>query len=190
MELKFWIYLIIGVIYLLTRLKKKPEPPQDNFPPLDLPKTVRKFESPSERPVSKSPSKALTFEELLREISESKASTPTTQTVSPVSKPYAKRIDYDDDLEKEEKDLEDVDYNYRKKDKIYDLYDQAKADAFNRPSLEETMKVGDTVVTFGKFKEFELETRRDLLTEYLADLKDPQGLKKAVVMSEILQRKF
>ena len=189
MEIKFWIYIIVGVIYLLTRLKKKPEQTQDNVPDFGPKKPVRNIETTA----TKSPSKALTFEELLREISESKTSTQTpTATASPVqnTRTFPKRIDYDDDLETEEKDLEEVNYDYRKKDKIYDMYDQAKADAFNRPSLEETMKVGDTDVKFGKFKEFELESRRDLMKEYLAGFRDPEGLKKAVVMSEILQRKF
>ncbi len=70
------------------------------------------------------------------------------------------------------------------------MYEQAKKQAFNRPSLEETMKVEDTVVSFGRFKAFEQEKKRDLLGEYLAELRDPEGFKKAVVMNEILQRKF
>jgi hypothetical protein len=62
--------------------------------------------------------------------------------------------------------------------------------AFERPSLEETMKVEDTVVTFGKFKEFEAQKERNLAAEYLQDFGDPEGIRKAVVMSEILKRKF
>jgi hypothetical protein len=45
-------------------------------------------------------------------------------------------------------------------------------------------------MTFGKFKEFEQEKKRNLLEEYITDFKDPEGFKKAVVMSEILKRKF
>ncbi len=93
-------------------------------------------------------------------------------------------------LGEEAQDLEDVDYSYKKKDDIYDVYERAKREAFVRPSLEETMKVGDTDVRFGRFKEFEQESRRDLMREYLADFKDPEGFKRAVVMSEILKRKF
>ena len=77
-----------------------------------------------------------------------------------------------------------------KKDKVYDIYEDAKRLAFERPSLEETMKVTDTNVKFGKFKEFEAEEQRDLLAEYSKQFRDPEGLKKAVVLSEILNRKF
>jgi hypothetical protein len=45
-------------------------------------------------------------------------------------------------------------------------------------------------VKFGKFKEFEHGKKKNLLDEYVRDFKDPSGLKKAVVMSEILKRKF
>jgi hypothetical protein len=156
---------------------KKPEAPK-NFQPE---KPAQKFELPPAKPSASS--RQLTFEELLKEITESKPSTQKSQ-------PYQEVVDYDDGIGEEEQDLEEVDYDYRKKDKIYGEYEEAKRQAFVRPSLEETMKVEDTVMTFGKFKEFEQESRRDLMAEYLADFKDPEGMRKAVVMSEILQRKF
>jgi len=175
-NLQFWLYVIIGVIYLLSRLKKKPEEQPKDLGDFQPTKSVRPFEQPVAKP---SPTKAVTFEELLREISEGKKA---------VSQPEV--IDYDDQVGEEEQDLEEVDYDYRKKDKIYEVYEQAKAQAFVRPSLEETMKLEDTVVRFGKFKEFEEAEKRNLLQEYLADFKDPEGFKKAVVMSEVLRRKF
>ena len=52
------------------------------------------------------------------------------------------------------------------------------------------MKIQDTVVSFGKFKEFEKRAETNLAAEYLKEFHDPEGLKKAVVMSEILKRKF
>lgn len=99
-------------------------------------------------------------------------------------------VDYDDALEEEEKDLEDVNYDYKKQNTVYNTYEEAKKQAFFRPSLEETMKVGDTVVNFEKFKEFERGDVRDVAAEYLRDFKDLDAIKKAVVMSEILKRKF
>jgi hypothetical protein len=51
------------------------------------------------------------------------------------------------------------------------------------------MRVEDTVMKYGKFKEFEIAERK-VMSDYLTALKDPDGLKKAVVMSEILKRKF
>jgi hypothetical protein len=176
-NIKIWIYVIIGVIYLLSRLRKKqPEPPQgeDTRP-------SRNFEpTQSYQPKTK----PLTFDELLKEI---------TQEKQPVSQPTSRQpkyVDYDDNLGEEEQDLEDLDTDYRKKSNVFQTYEQAKSEAFNRPSLEETMKIEDTVVKFSKFKVFEEEKRRDLLEEYTRDLRDPEGFKKAVVLSEILNRRF
>ena len=106
------------------------------------------------------------------------------------SKPSSKPayVDYDDDLEDEEKDLETVSYN--RDDKVREVYEQAKKQAFERPSLEETLKLKDTEVKFGRFKAFEAENQRNLLEEFTRDFQDPEGLNKAFVMSEILNRRF
>jgi hypothetical protein len=69
-------------------------------------------------------------------------------------------------------------------------YERAKKEAFFRPSLEETMKVGDTVMSFGKFKEFDRKKKSNLAEQYLNDFGDMDKLRKAVVMSEILKPKF
>jgi hypothetical protein len=187
MEFKILIYVIIGVIYLLTRVLKKSDKKPGETSKYNPTKPVEKFDLPTVKPSANTSTKQLTFEELLREITESKTSTSSPK---PSYGREPEVVDYDDNLGEEEQDLEDVDYSYKKKDNIYELYERAKREAFVRPSLEETMSVTDTVVKFGKFKEFEQESRRDLIAEYLADFKDPEGFKKAVVMSEILKRKF
>lgn len=170
---QFWLYVIIGVVYLLSRLRKKSKEQPEGPPEVDREVQTGRTTQPA-RPQPKT----LTFEDLLREITESKV---------PKQEPV---VDYDDALEEEEKDLEDVNYDHRKQSKIYETYEEAKKQAFYRPSLEETMKVEDTVVSFGKFKEFERADERDVAAEYLRDFKDLDAIKKAVVMSEILKPKF
>ena len=174
---QFWLYVIIGVIYLVSRARKKkaeqsPGPTNTN--------EERQFGSP--RQESNKP-RQLSFEELLKEITESKQQQQLPRKEEPV-------VDYDENLEEEEEDLEDVEYDYRKQNKTYEIYEEAKKQAFHRPSLEETMKIQDTVVSFGKFKEFEKAAETNLATEYLKEFHDPEGFKRAVVMSEILKRKF
>ncbi len=180
-DVQFWIYLIGGAIYLISRALKK----RQAAPDASQPKTERPFSSQGEaQPVA--PQKGLTFEELLREITETKA--PVKPVFQPAKSEY---VDYDDDLKEEEQDLEDVSGDYRKKDTaFYNTYEEAKIQAFNRPSLEETMKLKDTDMTFGKFKVFEEDTQSNLLNDYLKELKDPEGFKKAFVLSEVLQRRY
>ncbi len=187
-DFKIWIYIIIGAIYVLSRLRKRP----DQSPPETRHDTPPVRDTNESRPSSQQ--KQLTFEELLREITEGKQAEekpvyqPKPAYVAPRAQP--KYVDYDDDLKDEAEDLEDVDYDYGKQNKLYEPYEDAKKQAFNRPSLEETMKVEDTVVNFSKFKVFEEQKGRDLLEEYTRDLRDPEGFKKALVLSEILNRRF
>jgi hypothetical protein len=183
MDLQFWIYLIVAVIYLVSRAMKKsgsqPKEVQDYKPE----RTIKYDPKP---PVSKP--KQLTFEELLKEITEAKQ--PSKPVYQPVQPKPGRYINYDEQIEDEEKDLEVIPESYRKKDTIYNTYEDAKRQAFYRPSLEETMNVRDTNVEFGKFKVFEQQVQRNLLEDYVRNFQDPEGLKKAVVMSEILNRKF
>jgi hypothetical protein len=181
----FWIYVIIAVIYGITRLLKKPD---------NQPKDVADHRP--DRPVQYDPTppsgskpKPLTFEDLLREITEAKQ---PQQPAYETRREEPRYVDYDDDVKEEEQDLEEVSNNkrYKQEERANSAYEEAKRQAFNRPSLEETLKVSDTNVQFGKFKAFEQQQKTNALEQYLADFQDPEGLKKAVVMSEILKRKF
>ena len=192
---KIWIYVVLAVIYGLSRLLKKDQKtpatpkksqPRDTTVPRsrDVPgrapasrtvaETARRPVPPTELP------KAMTFEELMREIMEAKTTPPKQEPV----------VDYDDQLGEEERDLEDVNYDHRKDSEVTATYERAKKEAFSRPSLEETMKVGDTVMSFGKFKEFERTKGSNLAEQYLNDFGDMDKVRKAIVMSEILKPKF
>jgi hypothetical protein len=46
------------------------------------------------------------------------------------------------------------------------------------------------VVDFGKFKVFENQKQKNILTDYVNIIRNPEMLRQAVVMSEILKRKF
>jgi hypothetical protein len=183
MDAQFWVYVIIAIIYGLSRLLKKPE----NAPP-DV------GEQRPGRPVKYNPtpsaekSKPLTFEELLKEITEAKVpKAPET-----VSMPRQDYVDYDENIPDERQSLEELSTQRREEEsrRTQDVYEEAKRQAFARPSLEETLRLSDTRVQFGKFKEFELKKERNLIEEYSLNFKDPEGLKRAFIMSEILNRKF
>ena len=177
--------MIIGIIYVITRALKKPENQTNDIPDGKAGKPVH-YDPTS--PTTGKP-KPMTFEELLREITEAKQPPqPSYET----RRPEPKYVDYDDDLKDEEQDLEEVIYNkrYKEDERANSVYEDAKRQAFNRPSLEETLRVSDTNVQFGKFKVFEEQQKRNVLEDYTKDFQDADGLKKAIVMSEILKRKF
>jgi hypothetical protein len=170
---QFWIWLIVIVISLIARAsKKKPQQSEHNQP---------EFGGPQEN-------KPVSFEDLLREIQASKtpASKPVAQS-QPQTKPV-EYVDYDDDLEEEEKSIEKT--NYKTEDEIYSTYEKAKSDAFNRASLEETMHIEDTVVKYEKFKGYKRERKVAPATNYVKELRNPASFKRAFILSEILAKRF
>jgi hypothetical protein len=182
MDVQFWIYIIIGVIYFLSRLLKKPaeEPGEitDTRPP-------ERRRPPAEQTTTERP-KQLTFEELLREITEGKqAQKPVPQ---PQPQPSYER--FENDLGDEARTLEEVGYDEAENARVFKAYEDAKSQVLQRTSLEETLRLQDTVVDFGKFRVFETQKKKDVLNEYINIVRNPQSLKHAVVMSEILKRKF
>lgn len=104
--------------------------------------------------------------------------------------PVKEYQDYDDEIEAEAQEAERVDYKKRDQDETFEAYEKAKMAAFNRASLEETMKLEDTVVKFGQFKGYQQDTPLSVASTYVKDLQDPEGFKKAFILSEILNRKF
>jgi hypothetical protein len=185
MDLQFWIGLIIAIVYLISRAMKKSQNQPKDVGDYNPGRQVRNDPTPAPQQMNKP--KQLTFEELLKEITEAKQ--PRKPVYEPVAPPVDEVVDYDDQIGEEEQDLETIP-DYSKKDRKYAEYEEAKRQAFLRPSLEETMDVKNTKMEFGKFKVFEQEQKRNLLEEYTKEFQDPEGFKKAVVMSEILNRKF
>jgi len=167
-ELKIIIWVILGIIYLVSRSRKKQ--PVAGTPP--------RTETPTEH-------EPVTFEELLREIQASKSPPPTVAPVPAVldSKRAWERSE-------EAQSLEEVNVNNRNDDDIYETYEKARREAFLRPSMEETMKLEDTVVRFGQFKGYERQEKSSLAAAYAADLRNPADFKKAFILSEILNRRF
>ncbi len=174
-NIQFWIWLIVIVVTLIARARKKRAPVE---------KDTSTLPSRPQREMEQSP-KPMSFEELLREIQASKA---------PPSKPAPVKtvdvVDYDDDIQNEAKSLERTDYRYPQPQQASDIYEKAKKEAFFRPSLEETLKLEDTVVRFGQFKGYQQEQRRSLAAELAEEVRNPAGFRKAFIMSEILNRRF
>jgi hypothetical protein len=175
MDIQFWIWLIVIVITLIARANKKKAKPFETNQSDDLPSL------PETKPIS--------FEDLLREIQAAKAPKPVKQAIpQPAPAKQYDFVDYDDNLKDEVEEFEKVDY--KSQDQIYDTYEKAKRDAFNRPSLEETIKVEDTDTSFGQFKGYKRKERGAMVSNYITELKNPTSFKKAFILSEILSKRY
>jgi cell pole-organizing protein PopZ len=167
-NLQVWIYVIVGVLYLIGKARKKPQ---------DTPKQARR----NQQPTSNTSPKPVSFEELLREITEAKK--PYQQP-----KPIQEYVDYDDEVE-EEKESATTNYDYPKQE-AYQKAEQSKYEAFNRLSYEDTLKLEDTDVKFGKFAAFVEDKRPSIAAEIAGDFSDPDKVKRAFIISEIFNRKY
>jgi len=168
MSIKVILWIIIGIIYLISRVRKKPEAPAPKSAP--LPSETETFDKP------------LTFDELLKEIQAAKQ--PKTQP-TPAKSEY---VDYDEEIEEDAKPFQRVDY--REEDQIYETYEKAKQEAFHRPTMEETLKLENTIVRFGQFKSYVPDDQPSMAAVYAKDLKEPENVRKAFILSEILNRRF
>ena len=180
---QFWIYIIIAVIYFLSRLLKKPE--QESGESADPPRPVRRRPGESQQTVGERP-KALTFEELLREITEGKQA----QKSKPEPTPENQYESFETDLGEEARSLEEVNIDEADDARTFKAYEDAKRQVFERKSLEETLSLKDTVVDFRKFDVFERRQQKRSTDDFIKLLRNPVTLKQAVVMSEILKTKF
>jgi hypothetical protein len=183
MDEKIIFYIILGIVYFVfnaLKKKKSSDEANENVPP---PRPDRNKPQP------------VSFEDLLRELTEGKAKQETQQPPviqnrqdlrPPIARQQPAYVDYDDDLQEEAKSLEKVSFDDERSNKAYE---DAKKMAFNRPSLEETLKLENVNTTFGRFKEFDVKQEKSVLSEYVKDLRDPKGFKKAFILSEVLNRK-
>ncbi|MCZ8356167.1 MAG: hypothetical protein O9340_15615 [Cyclobacteriaceae bacterium] len=184
-NLQFWIYVILGVIYLFGRASKKKKEEE-------RPSTRR--QSTDSQPSGPKP---LTFEELLKEITEAKMPEPEPEVTTkkrgyqefeeetiPEYKSY--------DTIKEETYDEPKGYDFEKEE-TYKTFEKSRFEAFNRKSYEELQLEGaleTPKVEFKKFKEFEKEENNSLARQVALDFEDNDKVKRAFIMAEILNRKY
>ena len=182
MDAQFWIYIVIIVIYFLSRLFKKGEQVVGESQETQRPE--RKTPGRATQPGGEVP-RQLTFEELLREITEGK------QVQRRQPEPEVPEYEsYEKDLGDEARSLEEVDFDETETAGKWKSYEEIPARNVERRSLEETLRLEDTVVDFRKFDVFQNIDKKKLSDDYFKILRNPATLKQAVVLSEILKTKF
>lgn len=202
---QFWLYIIIAVIYVISKALQKSnrqKREQGQGPP-------RKAGPDAGKPTESLP--PISFEELLREITEGKKRTAQppppaprpARSVPPFERPKPAYVDYDDEVDEEEaKSLEKVDYDRERQETTRQVYERAQREAALKSSLGtlqseikgrqsslETLQ-SSLGSSSSRFDSFQISGKQSLLTEYLKELRTPSGMKKAVVLSEILKTKF
>lgn len=177
MDFQFWIWIIVIVITLIARANKKK--PGQAPSPKDTPDEPGKARPSTQQ-------KPITFEDLLREIQGEKAL--SKPVASKPKEPEYDFVDYDENIPDEIQDIGGVDYDSSKDEKAFETYKEAQKEASASPELKESTKLG-SIMRSEHFEGYGLKKKK-VSFGFLNELKDPQGFKKAFIMSEILNKKY
>lgn len=164
------IYIIFGVIYLLSRALKKKK------------KTIPK-QSQREEGEVETQEQPVTFEDLLKELTG-------VQTAKPKPQPQPKRQERFDRSDPNEYE----DYRSRRPvvddSKSKEVFEQATRKAKGIKSIDELVDLEDGIEASGRFTEFKIEQKYTKGDEIREMFKNKQEAQKAIILAEILNRKY
>lgn len=191
MDRELIIYIIFAIVYFVLRmLKKKPEPP-DATP--REPKKGQGEYSPREGPV--------TFEDLLRELTGQK---PSQQAPAPQPGPAqgrkAREFQFPSDGDNYEEPYDewaDKKVSTLKEGSSTRVFSDEESKHIYEQSIYQAQSQEDELDqqlkrAKSRFKEFEIqEEDNSAIREELVDmLQSPEGAKKAIILGEILNRRY
>lgn len=178
-DIQFWIYIIFAIIYVVARaLKKKPQPEETQGPVEQAP-----------------PRRSVTFEELLREFSENAKRAQEPEEAEVVEEKPIRRLS--EEIRAEEKSVPK-----KKKEVFEEGRTMAFADDESKRVYEESIRMAEGAsISFepdekykarfgGLKKREEAASENPIAADVLSMLQDADGAKRAVIMAEVLNRKY
>ncbi|MFY0685802.1 MAG: hypothetical protein JXQ90_01485 [Cyclobacteriaceae bacterium] len=185
-DIQFWIYLVFAAIYFIGKaLKKK------NKPPVNRPRPQSPLETETELADRPQTSRPATFEELLEEITGQKSlepETPVEESVEEKPVPFYEEqkeiipVQKDESIEMEGRNRQFADEESKR------IYEESikRAEGFNI-GFEPDEKFSSKKVLRSTAEE---ETENEFASEIKSMLQNPDDAKKAIILSEILNRKY
>ena len=181
-DIQIWLYIIFGIFYFVSRIlkKKKPETPNNS--------ETSESPQPEKRPMS--------FEDLLKEITEDRKvdkSDPPAPVVQPVVKETKRYESAAETIKREEEE--------RKEEFLKEGETRHFADEESKAIYERSVKMAkDNAGEFKSFDQFTTTTSKmqrtetvqenSVATELKSMLQNKQDVKKAIILNEILARKY
>ena len=165
-NLENYLYIALALIYIISRvLKARPKPDQNQQP--GKPQQARTAgQSRQDRP-----RKPFSFEDILKEF-EKNLGGEEFEEEKPVpveEMPYSRATSVEEP----------------KKKKISNPYESYEGTTYNSPSISERPKQPEIFT-----RDENYSFRNDLTSQYIKMLQDPEGFKNAIVLSEIINRKY
>ena len=179
-DIQFWVYLLFGLLYIITRALRKKRT-EDQAPPA---------EGEGERPRRR---EAKSFEELLREFTEAgaereEAEQPTTR---PASTPVSRRVSEEQQRSKRrrsefEREGETRHFADDESRRVYEESIRQAEGADLSYERDEHFKISRSLQSKSREQRPETQTAR----EVRGMLSSPDSAKKAIILAEILNRKY
>lgn len=166
MDVELILYIIFIVIAILSRVlkaKKESNSPTTSDPGESMDTPRKKTE------------KTLTFEELLREFTGE----DTSHRQEPEPQPQYTR--------------EEEGYSYEEEyadDEIRETYSRSVNEAKKLKTIDELVSLDEPLERMEHFKQYEAEEENTVASEVLEMLQDEEGARKAIILSEIINRKY
>jgi hypothetical protein len=167
-----WIIGIILYFWIKSRKASSSQNPEENIP----------------RPTNPTSAGPVTFEDLLREIQSSRKT--EKEQPSPAAKPFDSYEEDSDETFSEAIPETEYSRDSFSGSETYKSYEKAKSEAFQRASLEDTLKLENTELKFSRFSEYEASKKSTVADQISTEFRDPETLKKYFIINEILNRKW
>ena len=166
-NLENYLYVFFAVIYIISRIIKARSKQKhvDSPAPQDH---QAQHEVVKTQP---SPKKAFSFQDILKEFEKNLAGEqPVEEEVFPVE---------------EIRHTTPIPISAEKIDKTPELYKSHQRASYNSPLQSLSLKEDELFTRSDKYS-----LKQNLVSEYVTMLQDPDGFKKAIILSEIINRKY
>lgn len=168
-NIETYLYIALAVIYILSRVLKarKQNAPTRPVPPKSQSKPTA---STQQQP---RPRKAFSFEDILKEFEKNLVGEEfTDEKAMPVEE-----IDYEKPKAKISKKVE--------QDLVVNPYQAYEGASYESPDYNKELLMHED---FSRNENFSIA--KDISNQYMEMLRDPEGFKNAIVLSEIINRKY
>lgn len=169
MDIELILYIVFIAIAILTRVLKGKKttdvPPQQEDHTMDAP----------QRPTQKQ----MSFEELLREFTGEEKPHEKTQP-----RPLKEEVVYES-----YEDEPSYESDYYADEEAKHTYDRSVREARQLKTIDEIVDL-EKPLESGHFKGYEIEEEESIAADIFESLRDTDGAKKAIILSEIINRKY
>jgi len=164
-SLQVIIYIVFLAIYIISRALKSKKKPLPSKPREEIHGDTETEEAPP-----------LSFEDILRELTTGQKSQRREPLPQKSKVPDKREYEFNDDVPDD--------------DEIQEVYEESVRKAKAYKTIDEIVELDDTSLVFKEYEKEKEEDRNPFAREIRSMLQNPEDARKAIILKEILDRKF